>query len=152
MIRFARHGRKSQAFFHLVVAEKKRAANKKIVQKLGSFNPHADGGKGEIVFDKAAVEKYLQNGAQISQSAARILAKNGVKSCEKFILTRASKPKKEAPKKEEAPPAEPPAAENSPAEEAAESAADETSDPEKPADESDSSPEPATSDADEKKD
>ena len=144
MIRFARHGRKSQAFFHLVVAEKKRAANKKIVQKLGSFNPHADGGKGEIVFDKAAVEKYLQNGAQVSQSAARILAKNGVKSCEKFILTRASKPKKEAPKKEEAPPAEnPPAAETDAAE---------TSEPENPADESDSSPEPATSDADEKKD
>ena len=148
MIRFARHGRKSQAFFHLVVAEKKRAANKKIVQKLGSFNPHAEGGKGEIVFDKAAVEKYLQNGAQVSQSAARILAKNGVKSCEKFILTRASKPKKEAPKKEEVPPAE-----SSPVEEvAAETDVAETSDPEKPADESDSSPEPATSDADEKKD
>lgn len=98
IIRFARRGRKGQAFFDLVVAEKSRPVQKKFVAKLGYQNPLSDGGKGEFVFDKELVEKYIKNGAQVSQSAARLLAKNGCELAGKFIEQRVSKPKKtEAP-------------------------------------------------------
>lgn len=96
-IRFARHGRKKQAFFKLVIAEKARAVQKKIVEELGHFDPIANAGKGAFTFDAEAVKKYIKNGAQVSQSAARLLVKNGVNEAEKFIEVRASKPKKEAP-------------------------------------------------------
>ncbi len=112
-IRFARHGRKKQAFFKLVAAEKARAVQKKAVKELGCYNPLADGGKGTFTFDAEAVKKYLSNGAQLSQTAARLLAKNGIKEAEKFIEKRVQKPKKEEPKVEEA------ASEEAPAEEAA---------------------------------
>lgn len=95
IIRFARFGRKKQAFFHLVVAEKARAVQKKPVARLGTLNPHTEQGKGTFEFDKAAVEKYINNGAQISQSAARILVKHGVTAAEKFVQARPTKPKKE---------------------------------------------------------
>lgn len=101
IIRFARRGRKGQAFFDLVVAEKSKPVQKKFIAKLGYQNPLTDAGKGEFVFDKDQVEKYIKNGAQVSQSAARLLAKNGCAVAGKFIEQRVSKPKKtEAPKQE----------------------------------------------------
>jgi small subunit ribosomal protein S16 len=100
-IRFARNGRKKQSFFKIVIADKARAVQKKCIAELGFFDPLADGGKGFCKVDAAAVKKYISNGAQVSQSAARLLVKNGINEAEKFIATRVSKPKKEAPKKEE---------------------------------------------------
>ena len=100
IIRFARRGRKGQAFFDIVLAEKSRPVKKKFIAKLGYFNPIALGGDGELVFDKEAVEKYIKDGAQCSQSVARLLAKNGCELAGKFIQARVTKPKKEAPKPE----------------------------------------------------
>lgn len=114
IIRFARVGRKNQAYFRLVVAEKSKSAKKKFVEKLGYYNPHTNNGEGEFVFEKDRVVYYISNGAQMSQTAARLLTKAGVKEAGKFVEERASKPKKEEPKEEA------PAAEEAPAEEAVE--------------------------------
>jgi small subunit ribosomal protein S16 len=110
IIRLARRGRKKQAFYDLVVAEKSQAVQKKYIAKLGYYNPLTDGGKGAISFEKEALLKYIKNGAKMSQTVARLLAGAGVKEAEKFIEKRATKPKKEAPKPEvaeAAPSAEP---------------------------------------------
>ncbi|NJP04069.1 30S ribosomal protein S16 [Candidatus Gracilibacteria bacterium] len=93
-------GEKEQAFFKLVAAEKSRAVQKKFIAELGHFNPHTEGGKGEFIFDKAAVVKFLTTGAQPSQTVARKLASAGVKEAERFVEKRATKPKKEEPKVE----------------------------------------------------
>ena len=110
-LRLARHGRKKQAFFKLVAAESSRAVQKKAIKELGYYNPLTEGGKGVFTFDAEAVKKYLSNGAQPSQTVARLLSKNGVKEAEKFINKRVMKPKKEAPKVEEEAVAEAPAEE-----------------------------------------
>lgn len=99
-IRFARSGRKNQAFFKLVVAEKSQAVQKKFIEKLGYFNPHTDSGKGEFVYDKERVLHFINNGAQMSQTVARKLSKDGLQEAGKFIEQRVTKPKKEAPKPE----------------------------------------------------
>lgn len=96
-LRFARHGRKKQAFFKIVAAEKARAVQKKCIAELGFYDPLANEGKGICKVDISAVKKYIKNGAQISQSLARLLVKNGVNEAEKFIETRLTKPKKETP-------------------------------------------------------
>ncbi len=120
IIRFARHGRKKQSFFKIVVAEKARAVQKKYIEELGFYNPLAEDGKGLCKVDAAAVKKYISNGAQLSQSAARLFVKNGINEAEKFIITRPTKPKKEAPKPEvkEVETTEVPAEEAAPAEKA----------------------------------
>ncbi len=100
VIRLARRGRKKQAFYDLVVAEKSRAVQKRYIAKLGYYNPLTESGKGELVMEKELVEKYIANGAQPSQTVARLLVKNGIKLAEKFIKKRDTKPKKEAPKPE----------------------------------------------------
>mgnify|MGYP000542485819 CR=1 FL=1 len=126
IIRLARHGRKKSPFYHLVVAEKARAVQKKYVERIGHYNPLADGGKGELVFDQEKVAFYIGNGAQMSQTAARLLSKAGCKEAGNFIVARATKPKKEAPKPEvtEAP-EEAPAAEATPEEKPAAAPAEE---------------------------
>lgn len=108
MIRFARVGRNKQAFFHLVAAEKRQSVTKKFVEKLGYYNPHTNNGEGEFVFEADRVKHFIGNGAQLSQTAARRLAKAGVSEAEKFIEKRVTKPKKEEVKEEvaEAAPAE----------------------------------------------
>ncbi|HEY5713918.1 MAG TPA: 30S ribosomal protein S16 [Candidatus Gracilibacteria bacterium] len=100
VIRLARHGRKKIAFYHLVVAEKSQPVKKKFIAKLGYYDPLANEGKGSLVFDEALAEKYIDNGAQVSQTAARLLTKSGFKKAGKFVQARVSKPKKEAPKPE----------------------------------------------------
>ncbi|MCF7812076.1 30S ribosomal protein S16 [Candidatus Gracilibacteria bacterium] len=102
-IRFVRQGRRNQSFFHLVVAEKSQAVQKKYIEKIGYYNPHTEKGKGEFVFDEERIKHYLKNGAGMSQAAARILTKNGVKEAGKFIEERVSKPKKTEPPQTEAP-------------------------------------------------
>lgn len=99
-IRFTRVGRKKQAFFHLVVAEKSNAVKKKYVEKIGYFNPHTEDGKGQFEFEKDRVLHFIKNGAQVSQTVARMLSKAGVEEAGKFIEQRVTKPKKEAPKPE----------------------------------------------------
>ncbi|MCF7846699.1 MAG: 30S ribosomal protein S16 [Candidatus Gracilibacteria bacterium] len=108
VIRFSRIGRSKQAIFKLVVAEKARAVQKKFIEEVGYYNPRTDKGKGEFTFDAETIKKYLKNGAKLSQSAARMLAKEGMKEAEAAIIARPTKPKKEkAPEpKEEAPAAE----------------------------------------------
>lgn len=103
IIRFARQGRKKQAFFKIVVAEKARAVQKKYVAELGFYDPLADAGKGLCKVDTAAVKKHIAHGAQMSQATARLLVKNGINEAEKFIITRSTKPKKEVPAPEEKP-------------------------------------------------
>jgi len=100
VIRLSRKGTNKRAFFDIVVAEKSRAVKKKFITKLGYYNPLSESGKGELVIDANEAKRYLKNGAQPSQTVARLLNRDGIKEFEKFIIKRASKPKKEAPKAE----------------------------------------------------
>ena len=95
VIRFARRGRKGRPFYDLVVAEKSRPVKKKFIEQLGYYNPLSSGGKGELVFDKSLLEKYIKNGAQVSQSVARLLVKEGFALAGKFVKARHTVPKKE---------------------------------------------------------
>ena len=144
VIRLVRRGKKGQPFYTLALAEKQKAVQKKIVRRLGQFNPLLDT-KEAFQFDQAAVETAIQNGAQPSATVARLLVAHGMKSASKFVPVRPTKPKKETPpaepvaeEKTDAPAEEPPAeSDEAPAEEAekAEVSAENSTD-EKPAEKS----------------
>ena len=100
VVRFARFGRNKQAFFRLVAAESSSPVKKKFIEKLGHYNPHANGGEGEFTFDAEKIKKHIAHGAQLSQTAARLLTKSGLKEAGKFVQQRGTKPKKEVPVEE----------------------------------------------------
>jgi len=75
-IRLARHGRKKQAFYHIVVADQKAPRNGRYIEKLGVYDPNTNPATIEINFDSAV--NWLLKGAQPSDTAKAILSYKGV--------------------------------------------------------------------------
>jgi small subunit ribosomal protein S16 len=71
VIRLARTGKKHQAYFRIVVADSKRAVTSKFIEILGNYDPHAK----TISIDKERLALHLKNGAQPSNTVARLLQK-----------------------------------------------------------------------------
>ena len=75
-IRMQRNGRAHYPTYRIVVQESQRhPLSGRVVAEVGNYNPATKA----LTLDKAAVEKYLKNGAQPSSRVAFILKKNGVK-------------------------------------------------------------------------
>ena len=75
-IRLARHGRKKQAFYHIVVADQKSPRNGRFIEKLGIYNPNTNPATIEINFDSTV--DWLLKGAQPSETARAILSYKGI--------------------------------------------------------------------------
>lgn len=75
-IRLARHGRKRNAFYHIVAADSRAPRDGKFIERLGSYNPNTNPATIELNFDRAL--QWLQNGAQPSDTAKSILSYKGV--------------------------------------------------------------------------
>ncbi|MBI5147994.1 MAG: 30S ribosomal protein S16 [Parcubacteria group bacterium] len=90
-IKLKRIGKKKQASYRVVVAEKRSKAGGKYVEDLGWNNPHSD--KFNVNAERA--KYWLQNGAQPTDSVFNLLVKAGAVSGPK-------KPKGKAKKEAEA--------------------------------------------------
>ncbi|MCB9809531.1 30S ribosomal protein S16 [Candidatus Peribacteria bacterium] len=88
VIRLARQGRKKQPFYHIVCAEKARATQKQFIEKLGYYDPLAEGGKGALEYNAERVNYRVSTGAQMSDTVARLLAKDGVEAAKAFVPQR----------------------------------------------------------------
>ena len=75
-IRLSRHGKKAQAFFHIVVADGRAPRDGKFIEKIGTYDPRTNPATIDINTDKAL--QWLQNGAQPSDTCKAILSYKGV--------------------------------------------------------------------------
>ena len=75
-IRLSRHGKKGYAFYHIVVADSRAPRDGKFIEKLGTYNPNTNPATIELQFDRAI--KWLQNGAQPTDTCRAILSYKGV--------------------------------------------------------------------------
>ncbi len=75
-IRLQRHGKKSKAFFHLVVADSRAKRDGKFIEKLGTYNPNTNPATIEINFESAL--KWVRTGAEMSDTARALLSYRGV--------------------------------------------------------------------------
>ncbi|TLX77723.1 30S ribosomal protein S16 [Labilibacter sediminis] len=75
-IRLARHGRKRNAFYHIVVADSRAPRDGKYIERIGSYNPNTNPATIDLNFDKAL--NWLTNGAQPTDTARAILSYKGV--------------------------------------------------------------------------
>lgn len=75
-IRLARHGRKRNAYYHIIAADSRAPRDGKFIERLGSYNPNTNPATIELNFDRAL--QWLQNGAQPSDTAKSILSYQGV--------------------------------------------------------------------------
>ena len=74
-IRLQRHGKKGKPFFWVVAADARSKRDGRMLEKLGTYNPTANPAVIELNVDAAV--KWLQNGAQPTDTARAILSYKG---------------------------------------------------------------------------
>lgn len=75
-IRLSRHGKKNYAFFHILATDVRAPRDSRFIELLGSYNPNTNPATIILNVDRALY--WLQNGAQPTTTAKRILSYKGV--------------------------------------------------------------------------
>ncbi|UOB16129.1 30S ribosomal protein S16 [Abyssalbus ytuae] len=75
-IRLQRHGKKGKPFYWVVAADARAKRDGKFLEKLGTYNPNTNPAQIDLNVDSSV--KWLENGAQPTDTAKRILSYKGV--------------------------------------------------------------------------
>ncbi|PCJ95527.1 MAG: 30S ribosomal protein S16 [Flavobacteriaceae bacterium] len=75
-IRLQRHGKKGKPFYWIVAADARAKRDGKFLEKLGTYNPNTNPAIITLKVDNSVT--WLQNGAQPSDTAKKILSYKGV--------------------------------------------------------------------------
>jgi small subunit ribosomal protein S16 len=73
VIRLTRGGAKNRPFYHLVVADSRRARDGRSIERLGFYNPRAVGGEVPLKINLERVQYWVDNGAQLSDRVASLV-------------------------------------------------------------------------------
>ena len=141
IIRLARSGAKKNPYYFITVADERRPRDGAFIERLGFFNPSAQGQEERLRLDVKKLEEWVSKGAQVSDRVnlllkeaklspeefkAKIEAKQAKAVAKKAALAEKLKKEseeeaatEEALAEEEAPAEEVPAEEETPAEEEA---------------------------------
>ena len=74
-IRLQRHGKKGKPYYWIVAADSRAERDGKYLEKLGAYNPNTNPATIDLDVDGAV--KWLQNGAQPTDTAKAILSYKG---------------------------------------------------------------------------
>ncbi len=72
-IRLARGGAKKRPFFHIVVADSRKARDGRYIERVGFFNPVAIGGEEPLRVDRERIDYWTANGAKVSERVASLI-------------------------------------------------------------------------------
>ena len=75
-IRLQRHGRKSYAFYSIVIADSRAPRDGKFTEKIGTYNPNTNPATVDLNFERAL--HWVLVGAQPSDTVRNILSREGV--------------------------------------------------------------------------
>jgi small subunit ribosomal protein S16 len=77
VIRLARGGANKRPFFHLVVADSRRAATGKFLERVGFYDPKAPQGRETLRVDVERVKHWEGKGARLSPTVVRLVKQFG---------------------------------------------------------------------------
>ena len=75
-IRLRRMGQKKAPFYRVVVADSRYPRDGRFIEEIGYYNPITE--PAEIKIDAAKAEKWLNDGAQPTETVKSILKKSGI--------------------------------------------------------------------------
>ena len=101
VIRLSRGGSKKNPFFNLVVADSRNRRDGRFIERVGFYNPSAVTGVEGLRVDAARVSHWTSNGAQLSDTVAR-LVKLHAKGPEAMLALKAKDVEKAAVSKAKA--------------------------------------------------
>lgn len=74
-IRLRRMGKKKSPFYRIVVADSRSPRDGRFIEEVGYYDPMTD--PNEIKIDKEKVQKWLDSGAQPTETVKTLLKKSG---------------------------------------------------------------------------
>jgi len=72
-IRMARGGAKKRPFYQIVVTDSRNRRDGRFIERVGFFNPVAQGTEERLRVDRERVDYWLSQGAQTSDRVASLL-------------------------------------------------------------------------------
>lgn len=73
VIRLTRGGAKKRPFYHIVVADSRRARDGRNIERIGFFNPRATGGEERLRMNMERIEYWIGTGAQPSDRVQTLI-------------------------------------------------------------------------------
>lgn len=73
VIRLSRGGAKKRPFYHIVVADRRRARDSRYIERLGYFNPIAAGKDVRLLMDLERIKDWISKGAQPSERVWQLI-------------------------------------------------------------------------------
>jgi small subunit ribosomal protein S16 len=77
VIRLARAGAKKRPFYHMVVADSRRARDGRFIERIGFYNPKASEGQERLRIAQDRLTHWQSKGAILSETAARLVKQFG---------------------------------------------------------------------------
>jgi small subunit ribosomal protein S16 len=77
-IRLARGGAKKRPFYQVVVTDSRNARDGRFLEKVGFFNPTAQGQAEKLRLDTDRINHWVGLGAQLSNRVAKLVKDNEV--------------------------------------------------------------------------
>ena len=75
-IRLTRLGKKKAPFYRIVVADSRNKRDGRVIEEIGTYDPNTDPSTYKV--DEEAAKKWLANGAQPTETVAKILKLAGI--------------------------------------------------------------------------
>jgi small subunit ribosomal protein S16 len=72
-IRLSRGGAIKRAFYHIVVADSRKARDGRYIERIGFFNPKAAADEPKLKVDLERVDYWVAHGAQTSDRVADLI-------------------------------------------------------------------------------
>lgn len=72
-IRLTRGGAKKRPFYHIIVTDSRSARDGRNIERVGYYNPVAQGAEQRVVLDLARVDHWVKNGAQLTDKVRNLL-------------------------------------------------------------------------------
>jgi len=80
VIRLARGGANKRPFFSMVVADSRRSAKGKFIERVGFYDPKAPEGRESLRVDVERLKHWQGKGAQLSLTVKRLVKQFGKKA------------------------------------------------------------------------
>ena len=78
-IRLARGGAKKRPFYHVIVTDSRNARDGRNIERVGFYNPVAQGAEKRVELNVERVQHWIKNGAQLTDTVA-VLYKEAAKA------------------------------------------------------------------------
>lgn len=76
-IRLSRGGAKGRPFYHIIVADERKARDGRNIERVGFYNPIASGKDVRLQLDTEKVKAWVAKGAQLSDKVRWLMKEAG---------------------------------------------------------------------------